>query len=67
MPLRSAQEAIQILVVAGFSQASIADRAKVAQPTISRIWSGVQKDTRGSVLIKLNKMADEVAPVTAED
>jgi predicted XRE-type DNA-binding protein len=62
MTLRSAQDAAQILIEAGFSQAAIASRVEVAQPTISRILSGAHKDTRGAVLVKLNDFANEVAP-----
>lgn len=61
MTLRTAQEATQLLVAAGRSQAAIATRAGVKQPTISRILSGVLKDPAGSVLVKLNEFADEVA------
>jgi DNA-binding transcriptional regulator LsrR (DeoR family) len=64
MTLRSAQEAAQILVAAGHSQAAIAQRVNVKQPTISRILSGAHKDTRGAVLVELNVFADEVAAAT---
>lgn len=67
MTLRSAQEAAQILVAAGHSQATIAQRVDVKQPTISRILSGAHKDTRGAVLVKLNDFADEVAVATASN
>lgn len=60
MTLRTAQEAAQFLVSAGHSQAAIATRAGVKQPTISRILSGSLKDPAGSILIKLNDFADEV-------
>jgi len=61
MNLRTAQEAAQCLITAGFSQAAIATRAGVKQPTISRILSGELKDPAGSILVKLNEFADEVA------
>lgn len=61
MILRTAQEAAQYLIGAGFSQAAIATRAGVKQPTISRILSGELKDPAGSILVKLNEFADEVA------
>lgn len=67
MTLRSAQEAAQILVAAGLSQAAIAQRVDVRQPTISRILSGAHKDTRGAVLVKLNDFADEVAGATVSN
>lgn len=56
----SAQEAAQVLVAAGIPQAAIAKRAKVSQPTISRILSGEHKDPKGSVLMALNQYAVEV-------
>jgi len=61
MNLRTAQEAAQHLINAGFSQVAIANRAGVKQPTISRILSGELKDPAGSTLVKLNEFADEVA------
>lgn len=61
MTIRTAQQATQVLVSAGRSQAVIAKRAGVSQATISRILSGEFKDPAGSTLIKLNEFADEVA------
>jgi transcriptional regulator with XRE-family HTH domain len=60
MLLRTAQESAQILVTAGFSQAAIAERANVKQPTISRILSGEHKDPKGSVVISLNDFVEEI-------
>jgi transcriptional regulator with XRE-family HTH domain len=60
MPLRTAQEAAQLLINAGYSQGVIATRAEVKQPTISRILSGEHKDPKGSVLVRLNQFADEI-------
>jgi len=59
MTLRTAQEAVQFLVAHKRSQAVIANRAGVTQPTISRILAGGH-DPKGSTLIALNKFADEV-------
>jgi predicted transcriptional regulator len=59
MTLRTAQEACQFLVTHKRSQAAIAVRAGVTQPTISRILAG-EHDPKGTTLIKLNKFADEV-------
>jgi transcriptional regulator with XRE-family HTH domain len=61
MNLRTAQEAAQLLITSGKSQQVIAERAGVKQPTISRILSGELKDPAGSILVKLNEFADEVA------
>lgn len=58
----TAQEAAQVLIAAGIPQAAIAKRAKVSQPTISRILSGEHKDPKGSVLMALNEYAGEVRP-----
>jgi transcriptional regulator with XRE-family HTH domain len=66
MTFRTPQEAAQLLVAAGHSQAAIADRAGVKQPTISRILSGEHKDPKSSVLIKLNEFADQVAAEAAQ-
>lgn len=63
MTLRTAQEACQFLVTHHRSQAAIATRAGVTQPTISRILAG-RHDPAGSILIKLNEFADEVAAET---
>jgi len=60
MTLRTAQESVQALVAAGFSQSAIAERANVKQPTISRILSGEHKDPKSSVLINLNAFVEEV-------
>jgi transcriptional regulator with XRE-family HTH domain len=60
MPFRTAQEATQLLIAAGIAQAAIAKRANVSQPTVSRILSGEHRDPKGSVLMALNKYADEV-------
>ena len=60
MPSLSAKEAAQALVAAGIPQTAIAKRAKVSQPTISRILSGEHKDPKGSVLTALNQYAAEV-------
>jgi transcriptional regulator with XRE-family HTH domain len=59
MTFRTAQEACQLLVAHKRSQAAIAVRAGVTQPTISRILAG-RHDPAGSILIKLNEFADEV-------
>jgi transcriptional regulator with XRE-family HTH domain len=67
MTLRTAQEAAQLLLNAGFSQAAIATRAGVKQPTISRILSGGLKDPAGSTLVKLNEFADEVEAKAATE
>jgi len=61
MTLRTAQEAAHYLIKAGFSQAAIARRITVSQATISRILSADLKDPAGSILVKLNELADEVA------
>lgn len=61
MTLRTAQDAAHFLVGAGFSQAAIAKRSDVSQATISRILSGELKDPAGSILVKLNEFADEIA------
>lgn len=61
MTLRTAQDATHFLVGAGFSQAAIAKRAGVSQATISRILSGELKDPAGSILVKVNEFADEIA------
>jgi len=61
MTLRTAQDAAHYLIGTGFSQAAIAKRSDVSQATISRILSGELKDPAGSILIKLNEFADEVA------
>ena len=66
MTLRTPQEAVQRLIAAGRTQAAIADRAGVKQPTISRILSGEHKDPKSSVLIKLNEFADEVDAQTTQ-
>lgn len=66
MTIRTAQESCQILVAAKRSQAAIAQRAGVRQPTISRILSGKLKDPAGSILRKLNEFADEVAAERAD-
>lgn len=67
MTLRTAQEAAHFLVTAGKSQQAIAARAGVKQPTISRILSGELKDPAGSILVKLNEFADEVASAPIAD
>lgn len=59
MTIRTAQEACQFLVAHKRSQAAIAARAGLTQPTISRILAG-KHDPAGSTLIKLNNFADEV-------
>ena len=65
MNLRTAQEAAQFLISAGHSQDAIATRVGVKQPTISRILSGKLADPAGSILVKLNEFADEVAAAAA--
>lgn len=60
MSLETPQELVKTLVEAGFSQAEIADRAGVKQPTISRILSGDHTDPKSSVLIRLKDFADQV-------
>lgn len=59
MTLRTAQEACQFLVTHEKSQAAIAARVGLTQPTISRILTG-KHDPAGSTLIKLNQFCDEV-------
>lgn len=59
MTVQTPQELVQRLIAAGFSQAAIAERAGVKQPTISRILSGAQ-DPKSSVLIRLSRFASEV-------
>lgn len=60
MTLRTPQELVRILVEANYSQAVIAEHAGVSQATISRILSGEHDDPKSSVLINLNKFADDV-------
>lgn len=60
MNLPTPQELVRTLIGAGYSQSVIAERAGVKQPTISRILSGEHDDPKSSVLIKLNKFAQEV-------
>jgi predicted transcriptional regulator len=67
MTLRPAQECIQLLVAAKISQALIAERAGIRQPTISRILAGKHKDPKGSVLVKLNEFAAEVETKSAPE
>jgi transcriptional regulator with XRE-family HTH domain len=70
MTLRTAQQCAQFLVAANISQAAIAKRANITQPTVSRILSGDHKDPKGSVLIALNEYVSEVEaqhpPATAQ-
>lgn len=66
MNLRTAQQAIQVLLNARYSQAAIANEVDVGQPTISRLFTGTQKDVRGAVLVKLNELANKVAPLEAQ-
>lgn len=66
MKMRTAQQAIQVLVDARYSQAAIASEVDVGQPTISRLFTGNQKDVRGAVLVKLNELANKVAPPDAQ-
>lgn len=56
--MRTPQQLISDLLAAGYSQAQIADRSEVSQPTISRIQSGAH-DPASSVLIKLTAFANE--------
>lgn len=60
MTIDTPQELVKELVNAGISQAVIADRAGVKQPTISRILSGSHVDPKSSVLIRLTEFAEEV-------
>lgn len=60
MTLQTPQELVKELIDAGYSQAAIAERAGVKQPTISRILSGEHDDPKSSVLIKLTEFAGEV-------
>lgn len=62
MNLPTPQELVKNLVAAGYSQAVIAQRSGVKQPTISRILSGEHDDPKSSVLINLHKFAQEVLP-----
>ncbi len=64
--LRTPQELVKFLTDAGFSQAVIAERAGVKQPTISRILSGKHDDPKSSVLNRLNEFANETAAQTAQ-
>ena len=57
--LRTPQELVKFLTESGFSQAVIAERAGVKQPTISRILSGKHDDPKSSVLNRLNEFANE--------
>lgn len=61
MSLETPQELVKALIEAGFSQAAIAERAGVKQPTISRILSGEHTDPKSSVLINLKGFADEIS------
>lgn len=61
MTLETPQQLVKKLIEAGISQATIAARAGVKQPTISRILSGDHADPKSSVLIKLKEFADETA------
>ncbi|MDQ1831955.1 helix-turn-helix domain-containing protein [Massilia scottii] len=63
MNFRTAQQAIEVLVQADYTQAAIAKYAEVGQPTISRLFTGLQADVRGAVLVKLNELANSVAPL----
>jgi predicted transcriptional regulator len=60
MNLNTPQELVRELIDAGYSQAVIAERAGVKQPTISRILSGEHDDPKSSVLIKLTEFVEEV-------
>lgn len=60
MNLETPQELVKYLINAGCSQAAIANRAGVKQPTISRILSGEHADPKSSVLINLTEFANEV-------
>lgn len=61
MQLQTPQAYVQFLIERGQSQATIAKRAGVSQPTISRILSGDHEDPKSSVLINLSRFAEEVA------
>ena len=61
MQLQTPQAYVQFLIERGQSQAAIAKRAGVSQPTISRILSGDHEDPKSSVLINLSRFAEEVA------
>lgn len=60
MNLNTPQQLVRELIDAGYSQAVIAERAGVKQPTISRILSGEHDDPKSSVLIKLTEFVEEV-------
>jgi predicted transcriptional regulator len=59
--LRTPQELVKFCIAAGYSQAVIAKRAGVKQPTISRILSGEHDDPKSSVLIRLSEFAEEIS------
>lgn len=57
----SPQLLIQKLLDSGFSQARIAKNINISQSTISRIYSGVFKDPKNSVMTKLRQLAEQEA------
>lgn len=65
MNLQTPQELVKELIDAGYSQAAIAHRAGVKQPTISRILSGEHDDPKSSVLIKLTEFVKDVRALAA--
>lgn len=65
MTLQTPQALVKELIDAGYSQAVIAQRAGVKQPTISRILSGEHDDPKSSVLIKLTEFVNDVRAVAA--
>lgn len=67
MQLQTPQAYVQFLIERGQSQAAIAKRAGVSQPTISRILSGDHEDPKSSVLINLSRFAEEVAAAAPPD
>ena len=64
MNIRPAQEAAKIALDSGMAKAQIATRVGTTQATISRILSGEHTDPKGSILIALNKLADEISTST---
>jgi predicted transcriptional regulator len=65
MILQTPQELVKELIAEGYSQAIVAERAGVKQPTISRILSGEHDDPKSSVLIKLTEFVNEVRAAKA--
>ncbi len=53
----SPQDLIKKIVDAGFSQTFVSKETGISQPTISRIFSGVHKDPKSSVIERLKLFA----------